>query len=180
MPTDPVRTHWLYLLDQADEQARFRHAARLAEKAWMAGERVGVYCENEDQALQVDDAFWHFRPDSFLPHGVARTPDDDAFRDPVVLFWHPPRAQDWATLIVLGNRLPEDAHACPRLALIASAAPESVSQMRAYYRQLQAAGVTPQIVDLRAAPGARKGASAPRAQQEASDSPPSDHRRTQR
>jgi len=60
-----------YILPQAEREARFAFACRLIEKAHGLGHRVYVHAENNDDAKQLDDLLWSYRPASFLPHGIV-------------------------------------------------------------------------------------------------------------
>lgn len=145
--SDKAPQHWFYLLAEDTESARLHHAARLAEKAWRQGDRVGLYCEDDDQADALDEVLWLFRPDAFLPH--ERLAPDSSSAPGVGILCHQPQTADWQTLIVLSSRLPDHSEHYPRLALIASSEPQVLAQAREQYRQLKAQGVTPQVLDLR-------------------------------
>ncbi|MCH1580144.1 MAG: DNA polymerase III subunit chi [Luminiphilus sp.] len=44
---------------------------RLAEKASARGHQVFIQTKDSQDALQLDEALWAFRPSSFLPHSLA-------------------------------------------------------------------------------------------------------------
>lgn len=46
-------------------------ACDLAAQAWRLGKKVLLACENEQQALRLDDALWQRNPDQFVPHNLA-------------------------------------------------------------------------------------------------------------
>ena len=145
--TDPSR-YWFHILKRSGPEARHHHAARLAEKAWQEGDRVGLLCNNEDDAEQLDNTLWTFRPDAFMPHEIITT-NDQTPSTRVAALTCDPAPQDWDTLIVLSTRLPTAAEQFKRLALIASNDDESLQQARNQYRQLKDLGVTPQVHDQR-------------------------------
>ncbi|MDX1589348.1 MAG: DNA polymerase III subunit chi [Oleiphilaceae bacterium] len=145
---DTAPQHWFYLLAEDSETARLHHAARLAEKAWRQGDRVALYCRDGEQAGQLDEILWAFRPDAFLPH-ARLGPEDEAGGQSVVVLCHAPSPQQWQTLIVLSPQLPQHSEHFRRLALIASSDPSVLQQAREQYRQLRERGVTPQVLDLR-------------------------------
>ena len=60
-----------YILPQAEREARFAFACRLIEKARGLGHRVYVHTANDDDAKQLDDLLWSYRPASFLPHNIV-------------------------------------------------------------------------------------------------------------
>jgi DNA polymerase-3 subunit chi len=44
---------------------------RLAEKASARGHQVFIQTKDSQDALQLDEALWAFRPSSFVPHSLA-------------------------------------------------------------------------------------------------------------
>lgn len=140
--------HWFHILPDTTAQARYHYAARLTEKARSEGDRVCLYCEDDEQAREMDDMLWAFRPDAFIPHEVIAGNDQECASDVGILLCDPAPA-DWQTVIVLGNRLPSEADRFARLALVAHSDPAVLQQARRHYRELQAFGITPQVHDRR-------------------------------
>lgn len=60
-----------YIVENRDADSRARLALRLTEKAYKRGHRIFIHSETEDQARQLDELLWTFRPASFLPHALA-------------------------------------------------------------------------------------------------------------
>ncbi len=145
--SEPAR-YWFHILAQSGEDARLRHAARLAEKAWHEGDRVGIYCDDDPLAAALDDLLWSYRPDAFLPHDWLNSNDQQP-ASPVAILQCQPSEQDWDTLIVLASVLPASADRFARLALVASNDAEVLDQARRHFRQLRDLGVTPQVHDQR-------------------------------
>lgn len=140
-------SRWLHILAASDEQSRWMHAARLAEKAWLQGDRVAVLCDDAAQADAVDLAFWDFSPERFLPH--SQFVADAGPPDPVSLLLTAPDPSQWETLIVLSRQLPDSAPHFQRLALVTHNQAEAIRISRAQFRQLRALGCEPRINDLR-------------------------------
>ncbi|ANE75839.1 DNA polymerase III subunit chi [Dickeya solani] len=46
-------------------------ACDLAAARWRAGQRVLIACEDEQQALRLDEALWQREPHEFVPHNLA-------------------------------------------------------------------------------------------------------------
>lgn len=59
-----------YLLPEGDASNRLDFACRLAETIWRKGHRVYVHVSNEQQARELDERLWSFKPEAFLPHGL--------------------------------------------------------------------------------------------------------------
>ena len=140
--------YWFYILAQASPAARYSHAVKLADKAYQQGDRACIVCDTMQQAQELDDLLWNFRPDAFVPHSVV--PDSaSTTSDPVAILLCTPSADDWDTVILLSDTLPADADRFRRLALIAHSDEEILNQARSHFRQLKALGITPQVHDQR-------------------------------
>jgi DNA polymerase-3 subunit chi len=71
---------WFYHLERTGlEQV----LPELLEKTLGRGWRALVRCRDQERAEALDAALWTYRPDSFLPHGLAGEPE--AARQPVLL-----------------------------------------------------------------------------------------------
>lgn len=140
--------HWFYLVPGDSNDLRYHTAAKLVEKAWREGHRTCVHCENEAQAQQMDDVLWGFRPDAFIPHRIL-VDNNDPCPENVAIQWADPSPTDWQTVIVLSSRLPSHADQFQRLALVANDNPELLQQARRQYKQLERAGIKPQVHDTR-------------------------------
>jgi DNA polymerase-3 subunit chi len=140
--------YWFHILAQNNSAARNLHAAKLVDKAWHQGDRVCLLCDTEDQARELDDLLWNFKPDAFIPHSIATTADTPC-DEPVGILLYPPTASDWDTVIVLSATLPDDAAQYRRLALIAHNDPAVLDQARHHYRQLRAMGIEARVHDMR-------------------------------
>lgn len=140
--------YWFHILARPDPQARYLHAARLAEKAWQQGDRVGIACDSMEQARMLDELLWSFSPEAFIPHAIVEAPATTC-PEPVGILLQPPSPGDWDTVILLSAHLPPEADRFARLALIAHNDPAMLSQARGHYRQLRALGITPQVHDQR-------------------------------
>ena len=140
--------YWFHILARNTQAARYLHAAKLAEKAWLQGDRVGISCDSMEQASELDELLWNFSPDSFIPHSVITgAPGTD--RDPVCILTGPPSPDDWDTVIVLASSLPPGAERFNRLALVAHNDPATLNLARTHFRQLRALGIEPRVHDQR-------------------------------
>ncbi len=59
-----------YLLTSAETKAVNLLACRLLEKAYLRGHRVFVYCNNQEEAEQLDELLWTFKDNAFIPHNL--------------------------------------------------------------------------------------------------------------
>ncbi|MGK2888628.1 MAG: DNA polymerase III subunit chi [Candidatus Malihini olakiniferum] len=64
-----------YLLEHSEEvhglSACEALACELAAERWRSGQRVLIVCEDEQQALRLDDALWQLDASAFVPHNLA-------------------------------------------------------------------------------------------------------------
>ncbi|MDU6924649.1 DNA polymerase III subunit chi [Franconibacter helveticus 513] len=64
-----------YLLDNDDTVDGLGAVERLvcdiAAERWRNGKRVLIACEDEQQAIRLDEALWTRPPESFVPHNLA-------------------------------------------------------------------------------------------------------------
>lgn len=98
-----------YLLSQANQgelTAQEALACDLAAKAWREGKRVIISCENEAQALKIDEALWARDPDDFVPHNLSG--EITTYATPIEISWQGKRnAQRRDLLISLQKDIPE-------------------------------------------------------------------------
>lgn len=66
-----------YALKQSTEQDRALFACRLVEKAFRLGHRIYLHTDSEAAADALDDLLWEFKPESFLPHAIAGTMNEE-------------------------------------------------------------------------------------------------------
>lgn len=64
-----------YLLDNEDTvdglSAVEQLVCDIAAERWRNGKRVLIACEDEQQAIRLDEALWSRPPESFVPHNLA-------------------------------------------------------------------------------------------------------------
>lgn len=78
-----------YLLDQHIIRNGLTSVEQLAciltTDKWREGKRVLIACEDDIQALRLDEALWESDPDAFLPHNLAG--EGPRYSSPVELCW---------------------------------------------------------------------------------------------
>ena len=62
-----------YTLKATGGSGRLRHACLLTEQAYLAGERVLVWCDDAAQMDQFDQLLWTFNDRAFVPHEPLAT-----------------------------------------------------------------------------------------------------------
>ena len=80
------------------------HAAvgRIAEKALSRGHQIFVQVKDEAEANALHDSLWAFRAESFLPHAIAGTDDDEA----LIIGWEDPPTEHDDVLINTTGAVP--------------------------------------------------------------------------
>ena len=66
-----------YVVASGGSEGAARVACKVVEKAWQRGFRVYVHTASEGEARHLDELLWTFRQDSFVPHALAGSEDDD-------------------------------------------------------------------------------------------------------
>jgi DNA polymerase-3 subunit chi len=94
-----------YVLEEPSAKARLRLACRLAEKAYLAGQKVLIWNPDPAELGQLDELLWTFADGSFVPHETL--PSSDAQSEaPVLLTTEAAPAGTIDLLINLGAEVP--------------------------------------------------------------------------
>jgi len=83
-----------YILKGDIEHDRQVLACRLVSKAYKQGQNIYIHTDSSEQADQMNQALWSFRPESFIPHTLV---DSKGSNDSQILIGHdssPPRLMD--------------------------------------------------------------------------------------
>ncbi|QIE98352.1 DNA polymerase III subunit chi [Pantoea stewartii] len=70
----------------------------LAETRWRAGKRVLIACEDEQQAIRLDEALWQRPANAFVPHNLAG--EGPRYGAPVELAWPQRRGNSPRDLLI--------------------------------------------------------------------------------
>ena len=126
-----------YILEQVDDHSRFLTVCRLVEKALRHGHRIHIHTQTQEQAEELDQLLWSFRPDSFIPHSLQDEPD--ALEAPVTLGHQELSASlkpfdEAALLINLAEQIPDFFTRFQRIAEVATQQPGLLSATRDHFR----------------------------------------------
>ncbi len=95
-----------YVLPDDSDANRVDMVCRLAEKAYRQSKRVYIHTDDAAMAALIDDALWHFREESFVPHSTV-TPEIPAMlAEPVEIGFHANPETSHAVLINVGQEVP--------------------------------------------------------------------------
>lgn len=67
-----------YILQDSASDARWHFTCRLVDKALRTGLTVLITVDSQEDAQQLDDLLWTFKPESFIPHELFNPSTTDA------------------------------------------------------------------------------------------------------
>jgi DNA polymerase-3 subunit chi len=111
-----------YVSEAAGADVRLRLACRVAEKAYLAKQKVVVLLDAED-FRRFDELLWTFGDGSFVPHDAVDAAGADC-EAPVALSTGPLPATHTDVLINLGSTVPAGVERFARIAEFLDARPE--------------------------------------------------------
>jgi len=132
-----------YLSEEAGEGARLRLACRIAEKAYLAKQRVVVFSDDPTLIPKFDDLLWTFGDGTFVPHDVVKG-DGAVCEAPVALTTGPLPAGEADVLINLGASVPAFFEKFGRVAEFLDARPEVRAAGRERFKSYRAKSIEPQ------------------------------------
>jgi len=118
-----------YILSASGESARQQFACRLAEKAYKLDNKVHIHVSAPQFAAQIDDLLWTFRDGSFVPHELLG-PQAESPVSPITIGCDQFPPGDCDLLINLGDVIPGEAGAFPRVAEVVTSDDECKSLSR--------------------------------------------------
>ncbi len=137
-----------YVLAEATPGARLKVACRLAEKAYLGGQRVLVWHSDREELGRLDELLWTFADTSFVPHAWLA----EGIDAPVLLSAGEPPGAAPQVLINLdaSDEPPPFAAATERIVEIIDAEPAHRQSGRARFRAYRQLGCEPATHTLRA------------------------------
>ena len=131
-----------YVSDEAGEGARLRLACRIAEKAYLAKQKVVVFSDDPALIPKIDELLWTFGDGSFVPHDVVGR--DGAAEAPVTLTAGPLPEGAVDVLINLGAGVPPFIEKFARVAEFLDARPDVRAAGRERFKSYRAKSIEPQ------------------------------------
>jgi DNA polymerase-3 subunit chi len=135
-----------YILPDAEEAARLHFACRLIDKARQHGLRVFVAVRDKDQAQEIDQQLWTFRPESFIPHAIQA---EDQGGENVLIGWGEQCDDHHGFLINLSDKVAGYFSRFERLAEIVCQTPDVLKSTREHYGFYRERGYPIQSNDMR-------------------------------
>jgi len=131
-----------YLSEEAGEGARLRLACRIAEKAYLAKQKVVVFSDDPTLIPKVDELLWTFGDGTFVPHEVFQ--DGARLEAPVALTAGPLPEGAADVLINLGAAVPPFFEKFERIAEFLDARPDVRAAGRERFKSYRAKAIEPQ------------------------------------
>ncbi len=124
-----------YILQEDTLAARDHFACRLAEKAMNTGRQVVIAVEDKDHGESLSEYLWSFKPESFIPHCLNNTGDEQgANTDQVMIEWQEPSEACHDVLINLKQEIPPVFSRFKRLTEIVIQHPDQLAITRSHFQ----------------------------------------------
>ncbi len=138
-----------YVLPGSEPRERLKLACRIAQKAYLAGQRVFVWLEDRTQLQDFDELLWTFADRSFVPH----EPYADAQQwqqTPVLLGCIEQPQQPLELLLNLAAEVPAAASQAARIAELVDADETRRQAGRNRFRHYRQQGLAPETHNIAA------------------------------
>jgi DNA polymerase III subunit chi len=138
-----------YVSADAGESARLRLACRVAEKAYLARQRVLVFIDDPALLAKLDELLWTFGDGTFVPHDVVSAPGA-VCEAPVALTTGALPAAHADVLLNLAPAVPAFFGKFARVAEFLDARPEVRAAGRERFKAYRAQSIEPQTHNIAA------------------------------
>jgi len=139
-PSGTPRRVDFYVLPGSEARARLKLACRVAEKAFLGGQRVFVWLPDAEQLREFDELLWSFADRSFVPHEET----------PVLLSCSAQPQHGVEVLLNLGVDVPALAATASRIAEIVDADEARRRAGRNRFRHYRDQGLSPETHNIAA------------------------------
>ena len=113
-----------------DLDIRSAFTCRLCEKAYRQGSQVYIAVNSKEEADQLNQLLWDFKPESFIPH---KTNEDPNLMAPVVIGLGNDLEDHHGLLINLRDKIPDEFSRFDRLAEIVSQDERTLIETRSHF-----------------------------------------------
>ncbi len=131
-----------YVSGEAGADVRLRIACRVAEKAYLAKQKVVVLLDDAEALRRFDELLWTFGDGSFVPHDVVNPPAD--CEAPVALTTGAMPTQHADVLLNLSAAVPSSFDRFARVAEFLDARPEVRAAGRERFKAYRGRSIEPQ------------------------------------
>ncbi|MCU7939068.1 MAG: DNA polymerase III subunit chi [gamma proteobacterium symbiont of Bathyaustriella thionipta] len=142
-----------YILGENSHRDINQMVCQLCEKAIAQHMNVFIYTQSIEQAHQLDELLWTFKPDNFLTHKneLSEIETDSTFTYPIIIssdVKNATKSQHYQFLINLSNESPDLLANFKRIAEMVGKAPDDKEIARNRYRFYRDKGYTLNKYDL--------------------------------
>jgi DNA polymerase III subunit chi len=138
-----------YVLPGSEARTRLKFACRIAEKAYLADQRVFVWLDDATELRSFDELLWTFADRSFVPHEIYSDPQQWQ-HTPVLLGCEAQPQQPFDLLLNLGTEVPAAAARAGRVAEIVDAEEPRRRAGRNRFRHYRELGLAPETRNIAA------------------------------
>ena len=119
-----------HILQEASVEARWLYVCRFIEKVERLGHRILVVVDTLEEAQELDDLLWSFKPESFIAHKIIGG-DEEAN---VEITYTANAGEHHDVLINLSSQIPECFSRFTRAAEIVIQEPKILENTREHYK----------------------------------------------
>ncbi len=119
-----------HILQEASVEARWLYVCRFIEKVERLGHRILVVVDTLEEAQELDDLLWSFKPESFIAHQIIGG-DEEAN---VEITYTANAGEHHDVLINLSSQIPEYFSRFARAAEIVIQEPKILENTREHYK----------------------------------------------
>ena len=124
-----------HILQDTSVEARWLYACRFIEKVERLGHSILVVVDTQEQAHELDDLLWSFKPESFIAHQIIGSDEEAKVEITYVSTAGTINAgEHHDVLINLSSQIPEFFSRFARLAEIVIQEPNILENTREHYR----------------------------------------------
>lgn len=119
-----------YSLPDLELNAITQLTCKLLEKATLKNQQVLIQVNDEDDACQLSEKIWGFKPESFLAHGVL----NEHSKNQIEIGWTNEHGKQHDVLIQLADNIPEFFSRFDRVIEITCGDSNNIAMTRDHYR----------------------------------------------
>ncbi len=131
-----------YILSDDNTASLQKFVCKLAEKAWLQGQRILIQTSAPDESQRIDDMLWTFRDGSFIPHATLEDSmtDDSIKAQPILISHSADTGGDYQLMINLSPHTPAQVGQFERIAEIVNQEPGRKQASREHYKRYRNEG----------------------------------------
>ncbi len=131
-----------YILPDDDSASLQKFVCKLAEKAWLQGQRILIQTNTPDESQSIDHMLWTFKDGSFIPHAALEDgmTDDGIKAQPIFISHSTDTRGEYQLMINLSSHTPAQVDQFERIAEIVNQEPVRKQASREHYKRYRNQG----------------------------------------